>query len=145
MIGRLIAGSLSIYLPARIAPLSEGQTNPIATAPIATDRPAITNSSVVVPSGSLQIENGFQVTTVSGQRAFEGPESLVWARLDGCDGVAVYGCGLGRRDWLAITEVHISLYFLCICSGYRAKASIRMRPRSSSLSAREKNGPHTGI
>jgi hypothetical protein len=45
--------------------------------PIATDRPAITNSSVVVPSGSLQIENGFQVATASGQRTFDGPESLV--------------------------------------------------------------------
>jgi hypothetical protein len=45
--------------------------------PITTDRPAITNSSVVVPSGSVQIENGFQVTTASNQRTFDGPESLV--------------------------------------------------------------------
>jgi hypothetical protein len=45
--------------------------------PIATDRPAITNSSVVVPSGSVQIENGLDVTTASGQRTFDGPESLV--------------------------------------------------------------------
>ena len=35
------------------------------------------NSSVVVPGGSVQIENGFQVTTASGQRTFDGPESLV--------------------------------------------------------------------
>jgi hypothetical protein len=47
------------------------------TSPIATDRPAITNSSVVVPSGSVQSENGVQVTTASGQRTFDGPESLV--------------------------------------------------------------------
>jgi hypothetical protein len=46
-------------------------------APIATDRPAITNSSVVVPIGSLQVENGVQITTASGQRTFDGPESLV--------------------------------------------------------------------
>jgi hypothetical protein len=45
--------------------------------PIVTDRPAITNSSVVVPSGSVQSENGVQVTTSSGQRTFDGPESLV--------------------------------------------------------------------
>jgi hypothetical protein len=48
-----------------------------APSPISTDRPAITNSSVVVPSGSAQIENGFQVTTDAGQRNFDGPESLV--------------------------------------------------------------------
>lgn len=76
MTGRLITGSLFISLLAGIAPL-QGQTSPIATAPIATDRPAITNSSVVVPSGSVQVENGFQATTASGQRAFDGPESLV--------------------------------------------------------------------
>jgi hypothetical protein len=31
----------------------------------------------VVPSGSVQIETGFQATTASGQRTFDGPESLV--------------------------------------------------------------------
>ncbi|MGA3239471.1 MAG: transporter [Bryobacteraceae bacterium] len=45
--------------------------------PIATDRAAITNSGVAVSSGSVQIESGFQVTTASGQRTFDGPESLV--------------------------------------------------------------------
>jgi hypothetical protein len=47
------------------------------SSPIATDRPAVTASSVAVPSGSLQVENGFQVTTAGGQRTFDGPESLV--------------------------------------------------------------------
>jgi hypothetical protein len=47
------------------------------TGPIATDRPAITNSSVVVPSGSLQVENGLEITTASGKRTSDGPESLV--------------------------------------------------------------------
>jgi hypothetical protein len=56
---------------AGIAPLY-GQTSPIAT-----DRPAITNSSVVVPAGSLQVENGLQIATASGGRTFDGPESLV--------------------------------------------------------------------
>jgi len=45
--------------------------------PIVTDRPAITNSSVAVPSGSLQMENGLQVTTALGHRVFDGPESLL--------------------------------------------------------------------
>lgn len=34
---------------------------------IATDRPAVTNSSVVVPAGSLQAKNGFLETSSQGQ------------------------------------------------------------------------------
>jgi len=45
--------------------------------PIATDRPAVTNSSVVVPAGSLQMENGFLETGSQGQSILDGPESLL--------------------------------------------------------------------
>lgn len=48
-----------------------------AQSPIATDRPQITNSSIVVPCGSLQFENGFQETGNGGQRAFDFPETSV--------------------------------------------------------------------
>jgi len=48
-----------------------------AQSPISTDRPQITNSSVVVPCGSLQFENGFQETGNSGQRSFDFPETSV--------------------------------------------------------------------
>jgi hypothetical protein len=48
-----------------------------ATAPIATDRPAITNSSVVVPASSFQAENGFLETTSQGQSVIDGTETLV--------------------------------------------------------------------
>ena len=44
--------------------------------PIATDRPAVTASSVVVPVGSFQDENGFAFTANQGQTTFDGPESL---------------------------------------------------------------------
>ena len=44
---------------------------------IATDRPAFTNSSVVVPTGSLQVENGFLQTSSQGQSVIDAPESLV--------------------------------------------------------------------
>jgi hypothetical protein len=43
--------------------------------PISTDRPAIAASSVVVPVGSFQAENGFLVTSDQGQRTFDGPET----------------------------------------------------------------------
>ena len=45
--------------------------------PITTDRPAITNSSVVVPSGDLQVENGALETRGQGQSAIDAPETLV--------------------------------------------------------------------
>jgi hypothetical protein len=58
--------------------LLHGQTSPIAT-----DRPAVTDSSVVVPSGSLQVENGVQTTTAASERTIDGPESLVVFGLTG--------------------------------------------------------------
>ncbi len=48
-----------------------------AQSPISTDRPQITSSSVVVPCGSLQFENGFQETGNGGQRTFDLPETSV--------------------------------------------------------------------
>jgi hypothetical protein len=50
--------------------------DPPAT-PIATDRPAVTDSSGVVPLGSLQAENGFTETVSQGQRTFDVPETLL--------------------------------------------------------------------
>jgi hypothetical protein len=48
-----------------------------AQSTIATDRPQITNSSVIVPCGSLQFENGLQVTGNAGQRTVDLPETSV--------------------------------------------------------------------
>ena len=48
-----------------------------AQAPISTDRPAVTDSSVVVPAGSLQAENGFARSVSHGQDTFDGPETLL--------------------------------------------------------------------
>jgi hypothetical protein len=46
---------------------------------IATDRPAVTASSIVVPIGSLQFENGLTETLNGGQRTLDGPETLLRA------------------------------------------------------------------
>jgi hypothetical protein len=51
------------------------QSQPASDEPISTDRPAIAESSVVVPKGSFQAENGFLVTSDQGQRTFDGPET----------------------------------------------------------------------
>ena len=45
-----------------------------ASGPIATDRPAVTSSSVDVPAGSPQAENGFLETSSQGQSVLDGPE-----------------------------------------------------------------------
>lgn len=46
-----------------------------ASAPIATDRPDVTNSSIVVPVGSLQSENGVNVSRRDGGDVFDGTNS----------------------------------------------------------------------
>jgi hypothetical protein len=61
------------------APLA-GQDQPTTAAaapPIATDRPSVTDSSVVVPAGSIQVENGFLDTSSQALRTLDGPESLI--------------------------------------------------------------------
>jgi Putative MetA-pathway of phenol degradation len=61
-------------VPVRGQDQSAGAAGP---SPIATDRPAVTNSSVVVPAGSIQLENGFLDTSSQGQSIVDGPETLV--------------------------------------------------------------------
>jgi hypothetical protein len=64
---------------AGIAPL-HGQDQPASVpdvAPFATDRPSVANSSVVVPVGSIQLENGFLEASNQGQNIVDGPETEV--------------------------------------------------------------------
>jgi Putative MetA-pathway of phenol degradation len=48
-----------------------------SSSPIVTDRPAVTDSSIVVPQGSLQFESGFADTASGGLRSPDGSETLV--------------------------------------------------------------------
>src|ERR1700678_931855 len=78
MLARISAALVAFILAGRL-PL-HGQDQPPsgdASEAIATDRPAVTNSSVVVPAGSLQVENGFLETSNQGQSVLDGPESSV--------------------------------------------------------------------
>ena len=73
------SAALMAFILSGMMPL-HGQDQPPsadASGPIATDRPAVTNSSVVVPAGSLQAENGFLETSSQGQSVLDGPETLV--------------------------------------------------------------------
>jgi len=48
-----------------------------AASTISTDRPQITNSSIVVPCGSLQFENGFEQDGTAGHQGFDLSETSV--------------------------------------------------------------------
>jgi len=53
------------------------QTAAASEVTISTDRPAVTNSSIVVPQGGLQIENGLLLTNAAGQSSLDLPETNV--------------------------------------------------------------------
>jgi hypothetical protein len=52
---------------------ARAQETPVSS--ITTDRPAVTESSTVVPEGALQIENGFLATDSDGRYVLDFPES----------------------------------------------------------------------
>jgi hypothetical protein len=70
---------LSLYalsafaMPGSVA--AHAETCPTAQDEIATDRPDVTNSSLVVPVGSLQNENGVNVSARDGGRSIDGTNS----------------------------------------------------------------------
>src|SRR5882762_3651145 len=51
---------------------------------ITTDRPDVTNSSVVVPAGSLQIENGVNFSMRAGDRFVDGTNTRLRAGFANC-------------------------------------------------------------
>jgi hypothetical protein len=65
-------------LLAMLATISRAQSPPAATdAEIVTDRPDVTESAIVVPKGSLQVENGITWTSDHGTRTYDVSETLV--------------------------------------------------------------------
>ena len=78
-VGQPLSSALMAFILAAVVPLpgQDQPASPAASGPIATDRPAVTNSSVVLPAGSIQVENGFLETSNQGQSVVDGPESLV--------------------------------------------------------------------
>jgi hypothetical protein len=74
---RLQVGILAAALALQNAPAFAADAGRCGGAdqPIDTDRPDTTNSSTVVPVGSLQSENGVDVFNQSGDRAVDGPNS----------------------------------------------------------------------
>src|SRR5208337_27178 len=78
MLARIFTALLAFILTGTLPLHSQDQPASVdPTGPISTDRPAVTNSSVVVPAGSLQVENGFLETGSQGQSILDAPETLV--------------------------------------------------------------------
>jgi Putative MetA-pathway of phenol degradation len=70
---------------ASIAPIgARADTCPTSKDEIATDRPDVTNSSLVVPTGSLQSENGLNLVARDGGRTIDGTNSRVRLGLAPC-------------------------------------------------------------
>jgi hypothetical protein len=72
---RTILTAAAVAAPAWHMPAVAADECTQASAPITTDRPDITNSSVVVPVGSLQNENGWNVSRHDGSDVFDGSNS----------------------------------------------------------------------
>jgi hypothetical protein len=67
-----LVATIASLLPASAA-VADGC--PKSSDDIATDRPDITNSSIVVPVGSLQNENGINLSAHDGDRILDGTNS----------------------------------------------------------------------
>jgi len=70
--------SVTALLLAAVTVAAYGQGQPPTTEPeIITDRPDITESSIVIPKGSLQLENGLTWTNDHGQQTLDLSETLL--------------------------------------------------------------------
>jgi hypothetical protein len=86
--GAVNPGKLAIVLPALLFCLSTiaagAEGCPNIKDEISTDRPDVTNSSLVVPAGSLQIENGVNFSARSGDRFVDGTNTRLRAGIVDC-------------------------------------------------------------
>ena len=70
---------IGLFLSIVDASAASADQCPARESPIVTDRPDVTNSSLVVPQGSFQSENGINFSQRSGNHEFDGTESrLRW-------------------------------------------------------------------
>jgi len=68
--------ALTFYLFVLLGTIGlRGQTTGDSEPTISTDRPSVANSSVVVPKGDFQVENGLLVTNTQGQYVLDLPET----------------------------------------------------------------------
>ena len=82
------AGKLAVALLTLLAHQStitaKAESCPTTRDEISTDRPDVTNSSLVVPAGSLQIENGVNFSARDGSRFVDGTNTRLRAGIANC-------------------------------------------------------------
>jgi hypothetical protein len=85
--GPISLGKLAIVLPMLVyhsTIAAKADSCPGIGDEIATDRPDVTNSSLVVPAGSLQIENGLNSSARDGSRFVDGTNTRLRAGIANC-------------------------------------------------------------
>jgi hypothetical protein len=81
--GRLWSALLAAVASLGALPATAAEC-PTSASDIATDRPDITNSSIVVPVGSLQSENGVNLTSAQGAKVIDGANSRLRLGIAPC-------------------------------------------------------------
>src|SRR5260370_215013 len=78
-------GAAWLTLVAYQSPIpAKAESCPTTRDEISTDRPDVTNSSLVVPAGSLQIENGVNFSARDGSRFVDGTNTRLRAGIANC-------------------------------------------------------------
>ena len=81
---------------------AQAQDTAVPKSEIVTDRPDITESSIVIPAGSVQAENGLTWTADHGKRTADAPQSLLRVGVGGRTevrlGIPDYVYSLGRHQ-----------------------------------------------
>lgn len=84
-VGRALLLALLLIAPATPVRAFDAEPGcPTAAAPIVTDRPDVTNSSLVVPRGSLQVENGINGTVRREAGRVDGTNTRLRLGVFGC-------------------------------------------------------------
>jgi hypothetical protein len=107
-----------LILLANAVAAGAADTRPQPGSEIAVDRPDVTNSSLVVPKGSFQQENGVNIAGRDGGQVLDGTNT----RLR--QGVAVSGVRLSQ----AANRLQLEMWLRCVCAlSLRATMSSIMR------------------
>jgi len=77
-------GCAAIAWLASAVPASTGPACPTSADHVVTDRPDVTNSSLVVPTGSLQAENGIDLSSRRGARLLDGTNTRLRLGVASC-------------------------------------------------------------
>lgn len=82
---------IGLFLSIVDASAASADQCPARESPIVTDRPDVTNSSLVVPRGSFQSENGINFSQRGGSHEFDGTESRLRWGVVPCLEVLIHG------------------------------------------------------